>query len=251
MGPTPHHRLSRDAARRLDEAATSRYAIPSIVLMENAAIGLCGHALDMLVPGSWILTVCGPGNNGGDGYALARHLANHQQRPIIARSGSPGDNAADALVNLRIAASMGIEMVEAESGALDALVERNGPPSLIVDALFGTGLTRAIEGGLGKVIAWINDSGAPVLAVDSPSGLDADTGEPLGPTVRADRTVTFVAPKIGFDALEAQPWIGDVHVVGIGAPTTLLDELGTPASIAHPGEHRVTGTDPGPRGRSV
>lgn len=251
MGRLPDIRLSRDAARRLDREATSRYAIPSIVLMENAAIGLCAHALDMIVPESWALIVCGPGNNGGDGLALARHLTNAGLHTVVAQFGSPGDNAADAKANLHIITLMDIEMIEATIGGLAEASRSRGTPGLIVDALFGTGLKRGIEGPLAEIVEWINQSGAPVLAVDTPSGLDADTGRPLGPTVCADRTVTFVAPKIGFDALDAQAWLGDLHVVGIGAPATLLDELGTGRAAAHPGEHRAPGVDHGPKGRSV
>src|SRR5262249_28103155 len=103
-------------------------------------------------------------------------------------------------------------------------------PGWIVDALFGTGLTRALGPPFDEVVAAVNASGRPVLSVDLPSGLDCDTGKPLGPTIRATHTATFVAHKKGFLAPDAAPWTGEVHVIDIGAPKNLLDEYrGRPA----------------------
>ncbi len=94
----------------------------------------------------------------------------------------------------------------------------------IVDALFGTGLTRALENPFDDLIAQINIASAQILAIDLPSGLDCDTGEPLGPTVRAAHTATFVARKLGFQNPNSRNWTGDVHVVDIGAPRKLVEE---------------------------
>ena len=95
----------------------------------------------------------------------------------------------------------------------------------IVDALFGTGLDRALAAPFDEIVAVINASQRPVLAIDIPSGLDCDTGQPLGPTMKAAHTATFVAWKKGFLEPAAQPWIGEVHVIGIGAPKKLVDQF--------------------------
>jgi hydroxyethylthiazole kinase-like uncharacterized protein yjeF len=168
-----------------------------------------------------VLIVCGGGNNGGDGWALARQLEGAGIRPVVASLGEPGAET-DAGVNRRICRAMGIEETP-----VDGLLRGRGD-ALIVDAIFGTGLTRPIEGRSAQVIEWMNASGTPILAVDVPSGLDCDTGRPLGVTVRAARTVTFVGPKRGFFSPEARPYVGEVVVAGIGAPRALVERFGTP-----------------------
>jgi len=202
----------------------------SIVLMENAAIGLCGHVLDMLseVMEPRVLICCGPGNNGGDGFALARHLHNHGIPISVVRTISAEYYSGDAGSNLHIIEKMGIEIL-----GIDAFLDRQTHPNvaLIVDALFGTGLGRSIEGQTGKLVQWINAagtrSGVQILAVDSPSGLDAQNGKPIGSCiVHADRTVTFAGLKPGMARMEAIEFLGEVHVVSIGAPIELMEELG-------------------------
>lgn len=119
---------------------------------------------------------------------------------------------------------------------LDVDIRRiiDGAHGWIVDALFGTGLTRVLTAPYDEIVTAVNSRGRPVLAVDIPSGLDCDTGEPLGPTIRATHTATFVAPKKGFRNPKAKAWLGDVHVIDIGAPKKLVDEfrrrpVGSPA----------------------
>ena len=239
QGPVPSHdpspapaiyELSVAQTREVDRRAVEEYGMDSIVLMENAAIGLCGHVLDMLseVMGPRVLICCGPGNNGGDGFALARHLHNHGIPISVVRTISSEEYAGDAGSNLRIIERMGIEII-----SIDAFLDQQTHPSftLIVDALFGTGLGRAIEGQAGELVQWINAagtrSGVQVLAVDTPSGLDAQSGKPIGSNlIHADRTVTFAGLKPGMARMEAIEFLGDVHVVSIGAPVELLVELG-------------------------
>lgn len=214
--------LDRAAVREVDRAAIEDFGIPGIVLMENAARGLADAALEMLTDAahhpSRVLIVCGRGNNGGDGYALARHLANAGVHVTLVPLGDPRPDG-DAGINAAICRNMDIPAT-----TLDAI---DDPASfdLIVDAMFGTGLDRAIEGSAAGAVAWINDAGRPVLAVDVPSGLDCDTGAPLGPTVRATVTVTFVAAKPGFAIPAAKPHVGRVVVVGIGAPASLVRRI--------------------------
>jgi len=255
MSDPRHLALTRDAARRLDAAAQERFGIPSLLLMENAASGICRELVDMGETGR-VLIVCGPGNNGGDGIALARHLDGAGVDAFVALTAAPRDDVGDAATNLRILERMAVDVIDASEDDAVERLSAAGEASVIVDALFGTGLTRPIEGRMAEIVRWINDragEGARVVSIDIPSGLDADTGEAAGVVVRADATVTMVAPKVGFDALEAQAWLGEVRVVGIGTPRALLEELGTPRTgVQHPGEVRpAPAHDPGRRGRSV
>lgn len=234
----PIYELTVAAVRELDRRATADFAIPPILLMENAARNLRDHALDLLArarrPDAVIL--CGPGNNGGDGLALARHLALFGV-PVRIILLAPPDPDSDPGVNLRIIEHMGLPLFRADTRP-DPTGDR---PGLIVDALFGTGLTRPVQGIAGDLIAWANaqrDHGSLILAVDVPSGLNAETGAPLGDAcIRADRTVTLAAVKTGLTRLEAQPYLGDLAVADIGAPACLLAELGVPWR-GFPGEKR-------------
>lgn len=221
--------LSRQAVREVDRRAIEEFGIPGIVLMENAARGLCDVALDILGPDRSVpprvLICCGGGNNGGDGYALARHLHNAGADIRLAILREPRGGT-DAATNAHVASAMSLPTVV--RGDFDGL-----RPHLVVDALFGTGLDRALEGDAEDWVTWINQQEAPVLAVDVPSGLDADSGEPLGPTVRADCTATFVGLKTGLVARPAQPFCGRLEVIDIGVPCELVAELATePATPA-------------------
>lgn len=226
----PVYELAVDAVRTLDRLAVERYGVPGIVLMENAARNLREHALDLLARARRpdVVVLCGPGNNGGDGLALARHLSNLGVPVSVVGVGEPGDPDSDAGVNRRIVERMGIARLEPE----DLPESPSQTPGLVVDALFGTGLTRPIEGVAADLIAWAaraRSRGSLVLAVDTPSGLDAQSGEPLSDAcVRADRTVTLAAVKPGLSRLEAQGFVGDLAVADIGAPAALLGELGVP-----------------------
>lgn len=206
--------------------------------MENAAIGLCHHAIEMLkdarTPNVFdnVLIAAGPGNNAGDGFALARHLSNLGFAPTVMMTAQPETITGDAKINLDIITKMNITMIDAQ----DYLGREPTSTGLIVDALFGTGLTRPIVGIAATLINQINaakDAGALVLAVDVPSGLNAQTGEPMGDAVIiADRTVTFAALKDGYRSIEAQPYLGDIFVASIGVPTELLKSLGR--RVHHP-----------------
>jgi NAD(P)H-hydrate epimerase len=214
--------LDRDSVREVDRSAIEEYGIPGIVLMENAARGLAVIALDMLRDAAHdpprALVVCGRGNNGGDGYALARHLVNAGVEVRLAALGEPGP-ASDAGINASICRHMGMPRVDIEEIGDAASFD------LIVDAIFGTGLDRPLEGAALEAVRWLNCAGRPVLAVDVPSGLDCDTGRPLGDAVRADRTATFVAMKSGLLQARARPYAGRVEVVDIGAPRALIERL--------------------------
>ena len=231
MTPADNLVLTRKAVREVDRVAIKDFAIPGIVLMENAARGLAEHALDMLVNAASfpprVLIICGRGNNGGDGYALARHLTNQDIDVTLAGIGDSKANpkaVSDAGINKTICRHMNIPDISPEITP-QKLADR-GEFHLIVDAIFGTGLDRPITGPTAAIIEWINSTGYPVLAADCPSGLDCDTGRPLGCAVRATRTVTFVARKPGFLVAESRAYTGEVFVAEIGAPAFLIERFG-------------------------
>jgi NAD(P)H-hydrate epimerase len=192
------------------------YGIPGIVLMENAGRG-CAELLMRLNPDRKpTVILCGPGNNGGDGFVMARHLDNAGWPVCV----SPWETGSQMTVEVRagrIVAEKCDLLIPPRCGAI-------APGSWVVDALFGTGLNRSIDASLDASIAAFNASEHPILSIDIPSGLDCDTGEPIGPTVRATHTATFVAPKRGFLNPASKQWTGEVHVIDIGAPRKLIDE---------------------------
>jgi NAD(P)H-hydrate epimerase len=218
--------FDRDAARAVDRTATEEYGIPSIVLMENAARALASNAMEMVDRRSNqpVLIACGSGNNGGDGYALARHLHNAEINVVIVALGTP-ESGTDAATNGEVCSRMNLRIVGVEPMVVWTSAHQ---PGLIVDAIFGTGLDRPVTRIAKAVIEWINSQGCPVLAADIPSGLDCDTGQSLGCCVRATRTVSFVGVKRGFLNPAAQELLGEVVVGDIGAPAELLKRFGTP-----------------------
>jgi hydroxyethylthiazole kinase-like uncharacterized protein yjeF len=238
--------FDRAAARAVDRAAIEKYGIPGVVLMENAARGLADHAMRMLAtsgPSTHVLIVCGSGNNGGDGYALARHLHNRGKAVLIASLGMP-EPTSDAGVNRAICSQMKLTALD-----LDRLTKSDQIASiaLIVDAIFGTGLGRDVTGPARSAIEWINSSRRPVLAVDLPSGMDCDTGRPLGACIKATATVTFLGMKQGFLNLDAQKLLGDVIVADIGAPRELLERYGRRVEAHHPNDADRMGYPPPPQ----
>ena len=209
--------------RAVDAAAINEYNIPGIVLMENASRGLADQALLMLKDAQTsiakVLIICGSGNNGGDGYALGRHLHNAGVKVTFVQISKVRENT-DAATNRNICVNMKMREITFED------IDSHTNCDLIVDAIFGTGLDRPVAGLAGEVINWINQQKSPVLAVDLPSGLDCDTGKPLGVAVKADCTVTFVARKPGMLAQGAEDYLGKVSVASIGAPIELIERFG-------------------------
>lgn len=215
--------LSRDEVRDLDRRAIEEYGVPGVVLMENAGRG-CAELLRALGVQGPVVLCCGKGNNGGDGFVIARHLDANRLPVKVLLFGNPGELTGDAAINYRIIEKAGLPRENLGLHPLDRekLSRELATAEWIVDALFGTGLVGPVRPPFADVIAAINGSSARVLAVDIPSGLDADTGLATGPVVRAEHTATFVALKKGFANPAAQPWLGRVHVLDIGMPRRLL-----------------------------
>ena len=219
--------LSRAAVRQLDQRAIAEFYLPGLVLMENAGRA----AVDILVlydPGvaGPVLLVCGRGNNGGDGLVMARHLDLRGIPVRVACTCEPSAWVGDAATNYAIVRAAGIEMFEimAEGGNA-RFATAVSEASWIVDALLGTGATGAPRPPLDTVIRQMNQSGKPIFAVDLPSGLDCDTGEAMDPTICARVTCTMVAAKPGLVLAGSKKYVGDLHVVDIGAPRILVAQL--------------------------
>jgi NAD(P)H-hydrate epimerase len=214
--------ISRDCAGQLDRRATADFAVPGIVLMENAGRGVVDQLCQLGAAGP-VVICCGQGNNGGDGFVIARHL---ELRSIAVKVLVWGDDArrpADAATNYEIVRRSGIPLFRLDGAA--GLAGELAGAQWIVDALLGTGARGEVRPPLAEVITAINGTGAAVMAVDLPSGLDADTGSAARQTIRARHTCTFVAPKPGFLTSGASQFTGQVHVVDIGAPRRLLEEM--------------------------
>ncbi len=215
-------RLTRTQLREIDRRAVAEFHIPGVVLMENAARAVAEQACRMLADECCgkILILCGGGNNGGDGLAVARHLHNRGAEVAIGLCCDPLTYQGDALINWQIVSAMKLS-----AEAFDVSMLTDPPPMLIIDAIFGTGLTKAPREPFGSIAKSVNDSGLPVLAVDLPSGLDCDTGVPPGACIQANCTVTFVAEKMGFTQAEARRVLGTVIVGDIGCPVELVENI--------------------------
>jgi NAD(P)H-hydrate epimerase len=223
-------RLTREQVREVDRRAIEEYHIPGILLMENAARGAAAVARAMLRGkggGRRVLILCGGGNNGGDGLAVARHLHNCGHEPIIGLCTDPATYKGDALVNWRIVEAMGLPTAAATVDSIAA-----AGAELIIDAIFGTGLSQPPRPPFETYVQGVARAGRPVLAIDVPSGLDCDRGEPLGPCIHATMTVTFVAQKAGFANPRSRQFTGRVVVADIGCPRELVAKVATCRRIA-------------------
>ena len=224
--------LSRDEVRSIDARCRDDFAIPTLLLMENAGRGAAAWLRDRLAtsptPASGdrplVLIACGPGNNGGDGAVVARHLDAWGIEVRIVWFAPRDQLHGDAATQREITRRCPIAAVEVTDEATpDQINQLWQDADWLVDGLLGTGLTRPVDGLLGQAITSMNQSGRPILALDIPSGLDADSGQPLGIAIQADATATFVAPKLGFARLGADTHTGQVVVIDIGAPHAALD----------------------------
>ena len=207
--------------RNIDSEAIKEYGIPGIVLMENAAIRAAEYILDEFLSGNCVV-VCGRGNNGGDGFAIARHLHNAGLDVCIAFFDNTDKFTHSAAVNYGIAVKMNIPIIT----DIAAFGERARHCDFIVDALYGVGFRGAAAGGDKQVIDAVNRSDARVYAVDIPSGVNADIGILEGEAVRADVCITFTAYKPAHWLFPAADYCGDVVVCDIGVPSEIVESQG-------------------------
>jgi NAD(P)H-hydrate epimerase len=217
--------LTRDQVREIDRRAADEFGLPGLILMENAGRGC---VLSLQRHGCWgpVVICCGKGNNGGDGFVIARHLDAAGIAVKILLFADPIALRGDAAANFAIAKKSRLPMVVLPATvSTDEVDAHLMGAEWIVDALLGTGAKGNPQPPISTAIERINASPAKKFAVDLPSGLDCDTGEPATPTVRADVTCTFVARKIGFANSSAAALLGMVEVVEIGVPRVLLQEF--------------------------
>jgi NAD(P)H-hydrate epimerase len=226
--------LTREQVREVDRLAIEELGMPGILLMENAGRGAAELARRLLGRGpepGLALVLCGAGNNGGDGWVVARHLSLAGVRVLVGALQPAAEARGDAATMRAIAERMGLAVrgVGDEAGLAAARVDlERERVALVVDGLLGTGFRGVVRPDVARAIRWTEDlrlRGARVLALDVPSGLDCDSGAAAEPTVRADLTATFVAPKRGFRARSARPFLGRVVTVSIGAPGALIERV--------------------------
>lgn len=220
--------------RGIESAAALDWHLPPLIMMENAATGAAKHILRLLdnlrdtrrdKHAARVVVVSGPGNNGGDGFALARLLFAQGVKTAVIFTGDEAKVQGDARVNLDIVRRMGISFYTYPSGDTDASIPKLlRDADVVADAVFGTGLHRAPEGFFSEIISMINDCGHPVVSLDIPSGVDADTGCALGTAVKACLTVTFGFMKPGLLLYPGAELAGEVQVENISLPADCMPQ---------------------------
>lgn len=212
---------------QIDKLATKKYLIPSFVLMENAGRTVAEFIKKLCKnnKNKRILVFCGPGKNAGDGFVTARYLFNKGFDVAVAKCVPDNQYYGDSRLNLKILKKLSVKMFRC---SLAWCVNKNkGIPlktffqetDIIVDAIFGIGLNREVSGVYEKVISKLNESKKIIVSIDIPSGLNADTGEPLGCAVKANYTVTMGFLKLGFKTKSAKQYYGKIVLADIGYPT--------------------------------
>ncbi len=228
VGNATMRSLSRAEVREVDRRAIADYRLPGIVLMENAGRNAAALLTDLGARGP-VAIACGKGNNAGDGFVIARHLENMGLAPRLLLAAAAEDYASDAAINHGVAVRAGLPILCLADAPRSVWEEQLAGVGWMVDALLGTGATGPARAGIATAIEAVNAvrgrGTSRVFAVDLPSGLDCDTGLPLGPCVRADATASFVARKLGFDQPESVAFTGIVHVLDIGVPRRLLADF--------------------------
>ena len=247
--------LNAAQMRNIDRRTTDRFGVPSIVLMENAAIAVVDAIFQHYPNSDRVALLCGTGQNGGDGFAVARHLENRGVVPVLVIVGDRASIQGDALTNLLVCERLGIPIYEAgEGGDIETALAHVADADVLVDAIFGTGLNRAPAGIHADLIRGLADLRIPVLAIDLPSGANASSAEPFEPCVQAEVTVTFGAPKVCHVFEPAALYCGEVIVADISIPDVAVEEeavtlaLITPKSVQPHVAPRLAATHKGTYG---
>ena len=211
--------------QQIDRRAQEEFGIPSSMLMENAGREASKAALDMLPKGKGKRAVCacGKGNNGGDGFVCARYLIDNGVNMDIFLLGQPNELKRDAKANFEALKKMGKAVkILKEKKDLELFKPKLKEAQLLIDAIFGIGLSGKVKEPYRSVIDLMNKSKKPILALDIPSGLDATDGRVLGACIKAAKTVTFALPKAGFIKNDGPGYAGEVIVADISIPKALL-----------------------------
>jgi NAD(P)H-hydrate epimerase len=223
--------LNSAQMREADRRTIEEIGIPSLVLMENAGRQVVAaiEAVHAELLERHVAILCGPGNNGGDGFVVARTLLQRGVPVSVFLLGHVAEVRGDARVNLEVLGRLGLTVVEsADSQAWELHFSEVTNCSLVVDAIFGTGLRSPISGLIESVVADVNSSGIAVVSIDLPSGLSADSAEPIGESIAADTTVTLAAPKLPLVLPPGETRAGDIVIADIGIPLEVLEALDGP-----------------------
>lgn len=216
--------FTAEEMQAVDRHAIDTLGIPGLVLMENAALGVVDALLDTYPKAERVTVFCGPGNNGGDGFAVARLLTTRGLSVETLLVG-PSEPRGDAAVQRQICENLGIpEYRLLKESEIEEAWPRWANSHVIVDALFGTGLGRPLGGLFAALVQALNDVPVPRVAVDIPSGLSGSHGKRIGPTIQADLTVTFAAPKVAHLFAPAAGVCGETVVVDLGFPAEVLEQ---------------------------
>ncbi len=218
--------LDTDGSRKVDAAALS-LGMSVEVLMENASRAIQAVVARRLPRAERIAVVCGPGSNGGDGYAVARHLSANGRRVSVYSTHLLDELSPAARQQRALLENLGVTVIEAPQ-PLDLDTEPFRPCDLLIDAIFGTGLSRPVEGRLASWIDAVNSAAIPVLSVDTPSGLDASSALIPGAAILADFTVSFFAPKVAHVLSPARESCGEVWVDRLGLPRAWIESFCLP-----------------------
>jgi len=223
--------LTAAQMREADRRTSEDIGIPSLVLMENAGRQVVAalEAIHTDILERQVAILCGRGNNGGDGFVVARTLLQRGVDVFVFLIGQVSDVRGDARVNLDILGRLGVTVIEVADGqAWELHLSQVRDCTLIVDAIFGTGLNAPVTGLIESVIADVNASGIPVVSIDLPSGLSADTSDVPGESIEAGATVTLGAPKLPLVLPPAENRAGDIVIADIGIPIDIIDGLDGP-----------------------
>ena len=224
MGVATLKILTSEQMRSIDRRATEQYLIPSILLMENAALAVAQAVRTRYSDAELVALFCGTGANGGDGFAVARHLESMGITPMVLITGQRSIIAGDALTNLAICEQLGIPLYEMnDDDSLEEGLARASQADLVVDAIFGTGLNRPPNGLAADAIRGMLSLRLPIIAVDVPSGLNASSTRVDDPVVKADLTVTFAQPKIAHIFEPSSGYCGETMVADIGIPHAAVE----------------------------
>ncbi|MFT7670844.1 MAG: hydroxyethylthiazole kinase-like uncharacterized protein yjeF [Planctomycetota bacterium] len=226
--------LSRAQVRELDRIAIEEFGIPSVVLMEYAGRAATDQILQLYREADsgplHVAILCGAGNNGGDGYVVARHLHEAGWKVTVLETADPERLSPDAAVNRRITQALGLSHLAVLDGAALELVSRTlEPAQILIDALLGTGFQGRLREPSAGILRAAQDAigawNSSVIALDVPSGFDVDSGQAAPETLRAEHTLTFGADKLAYQDPESSAWTGEVSVLPIGAPQAVYDRI--------------------------
>ncbi len=224
--------VNNDQMKQLDHRTIEEFKVPGLLLMERASLEVFSTCIELIRKHNLeeVVVFVGPGNNGGDGLAVARHLEAEGMDVKVVLMAHPESLRGDALENYYMLTCRKVMMINKIEDIITAL-KVDMDKRLIIDALFGTGIQRPMEGEYIKAIRWINAQKSRILAIDIPSGVHGDTGKVMGEAVRATNTVAFQLPKVGNVCYPGAAYNGELKVVSIGIPRELIMESETAAAL--------------------